>query len=187
MRLFTGLALDAVPVRRIERILATLRPSAQLKWSPLTNLHLTSAFIGAWPEARLDELREALSQVDAPGPIAITVQGFGFFPNPHHPHSLFLSVKPDPGLTTLAHRIEDALSNLGCRREARAYTPHITLARIARENITELREQIASMNNQFPLETFAAEEFHLYESRSTGTGSVYGKLATFPLSKEVSE
>ena len=115
------------------------------------------------------------------------MRGFGFFPNPHHPHTFFLSVKPEPALTALAHRIESALEGLGYRREERAYTPHITLARIARENITELREQIASMNNQFPLETFAAEEFHLYESRNTGTGSVYTKLATFPLSKEVSE
>src|SRR5437899_296291 len=130
MRLFTGLAIEALPLRRIERILDTLRPSAQLKWSPPANLHITSAFIGSWPEERLDELREALSQVDAPGPIPITIRGFGFFPNPHHPHSFFLSVKSEPALTTLAHKIEGALTALGGRREERAYTPHITLARI---------------------------------------------------------
>ena len=187
MRLFTGIAISPDALRRVAEILTVLRPSAKLKWAPLSNLHITSAFIGAWPEERLAELQSALSKVEVKAPIPITIIGFGFFPNPHQPHSFFLAVRREPSLEDLAGKIGAALESLGRPREERAYTPHITLARIARENITELRQTIASMNTQFPLETFAAEEFHLYESRNPGTGSVYSKLATFALRKEAAE
>ncbi len=56
----------------------------------------------------------------------------------------------------------------------------MTLARIANDNIRELRERIANMKNS-DFGSFDATEFHLYLSRPTAAGSVYTPLATFPL------
>ena len=96
----------------------------------------------------------------------------------NHPHS------HGSGLAELAHRIEDALEPLGSAREQRAYTPHITLARIANEDIRSLREHIASMTN-FDFGSFEATDFHLYLSRPGRGGSVYSSLAAFPLTRSV--
>src|SRR4249919_1912959 len=109
MRLFTGLSIGTETLRRTEEILAVLRPTARLKWSPPGNLHITSAFIGTWPEERLAELQQALAQIDVSGPIPVTISGFGFFPNPHRPHSFFLAVRTEPALAALANRIEEVL------------------------------------------------------------------------------
>ncbi len=181
MRLFTGLSLPPQALQQAESILAELRPKADIRWSPLSNLHITTAFIGQWDETRLDDLKTALAAIPPTGPISISIPGFGFFPNPHHPAHLFLAVKPEPELTALATAIETTLVGIGAPREDHPYHPHVTLARIAGENIVQLRFQIASMQNIFPLATFEATEFHLYESRPTPAGSVYSVVATFPL------
>ena len=36
------------------------KPLARINWSPVDNLHITTKFIGEWPEARLDEIKRAL-------------------------------------------------------------------------------------------------------------------------------
>lgn len=184
MRLFTGLSVAPGVVAEIEGLLAGLRPCADLRWSPVANLHITTAFIGGWEEHRLAELATALGRVSWPGSIPVSVTGFGYFPNPHHPHSLFLAVKPEPALTTLVAAINAALRQVGCAVEERDYHPHITLARIARENITQLRDHTASMKT-FPLSPFPASAFHLYRSRPAPGGSVYSRLATFPAAENL--
>ena len=186
MRLFTGLSLAPKTLQQADNILAELRPAADLRWSPLANLHITTAFVGKWDADSREDLKTALAAIPGPGPIPIAIAGFGFFPNPHHPAHLFLAVKPEPALTaltTLAASIETALVSLGTPRETRPYHPHVTLARIARENIVQLRFKIASMQNIFPLEVFEATAFHLYESRPTPAGSVYTPLASFPVAE----
>lgn len=183
MRLFTGLSLAPHTLQQAANILAELRPTADLRWSPLANLHITTAFVGKWNADSLEDLKTALAAIPASGPIPIAIGGFGFFPNPHHPAHLFLAVKPEPALVNLARAIEAALVSLGAPRENRPYHPHVTLARIARENIVQLRFKIASMQNIFPLQTFEATAFHLYESRPTPTGSVYTPLASFPVAE----
>ena len=63
MRLFTGIAIAPRVLDNLARVLQELRPLAPLKWSPAENLHITSKFIGAWPEERLAELQAALEEM----------------------------------------------------------------------------------------------------------------------------
>ena len=181
MRLFTGLSLSRSALSQVTLVLDQLRDSAPLRWSPPENLHITTAFIGEWEPARLEALETALAQVPAPSAVPVSITGFGYFPNPDRPRSLYLAVEPEPALVALAHRIENALAALGHVREARPYRPHVTLARMARENITQLRLRTASMTSRFPLETFEATAFYLYESRPAPGGSAYTTLASFPI------
>src|SRR5215469_5786289 len=134
MRLFTGVALDDRVVQNLSRVLDQLRPLAPLNWSPVENLHITSKFIGAWPEERLAELESALKGAKVPGAFPVNVSGFGYFPNSHRPNALFAGVRATAELTTLARQIDEALAPLGVKREERLYTPHLTLARIRNEN-----------------------------------------------------
>lgn len=182
MRLFTGLALDRNVQSALEQALRELRPLAPLNWSPVENLHITSKFIGEWPEPRLGELTRALASMPAPPAFDLTVAHFGYLPNPHRPRMLFAGVKAGPELAELARRTEDALVPLAIAKEARPYTPHLTLARIGSQSIRALREHIAKMKNP-EFGSYPVSEFHLYLStpRPGGSGSVYRALATFPL------
>lgn len=181
MRLFTGIAIAPRVLDNIERLLGELRPLAPLNWTPVENLHITSKFIGEWPEQRLTELERALSEIPPPGNIEIAVSRFGFFPNPHHPRVLFAGVQAGPALAELARSIDESLFPLGCAREDRPYSPHLTLAKIKNENIRHLREHIASTMTNTDFGSFDAVDFHLYLSKPGARGSVYTKLASYPL------
>jgi 2'-5' RNA ligase len=177
MRLFTGLAPDTHVIENLARVLDELHPLAPLNWSPVENLHITSKFIGGWPEERLAELQSALKTANVPTEFPVTVSGFGFFPNPHHPKAFFAGVEASAQLAALARQMDESLAPLGVKREERPYTPHLTLARIRNENMRQVREHIAKMTN-LDFGSFQASEFHLYLSKP---GSLYTKLATFPL------
>src|ERR1039458_3355684 len=80
MRLFTGLDLPGEVVRNLEGLLARLRPAARIQWSPAANLHVTTKFIGEWPEERLGQLKAALAAVAERPAIEIAVARVGFYP-----------------------------------------------------------------------------------------------------------
>ncbi|HSU59908.1 MAG TPA: RNA 2',3'-cyclic phosphodiesterase, partial [Bryobacteraceae bacterium] len=85
MRLFTAIHLTPEILLRLERLLSTLRAEALIKWSPLDNLHITTKFIGEWPEARLDELHEALGALAPREPFQVELKDLGWFPNERSP------------------------------------------------------------------------------------------------------
>jgi 2'-5' RNA ligase len=61
--------------------------------------------------------------------------------------------------------------------ESRAFSPHLTLARIKeRLNLQPLRESIAALPS-LDFGQFVADRFFLYQSRLGPKGSVYTKLA----------
>ena len=180
MRLFTGIGIAPHVLDNLARVLNELRPLAPLNWSPVENLHITSKFIGPWPESRLAELEAALEAVNRPETFEVTISRFGYFPNPYHPKTLFVGVHAGKSLADLASRIDQTLQPMGVAKEDRPYSPHLTLARIKHENIRELREHIANMTN-FDFGTFQVSEFHLYSSKTGPAGSIYTPLDAYPL------
>ncbi|HEV3198298.1 MAG TPA: RNA 2',3'-cyclic phosphodiesterase [Bryobacteraceae bacterium] len=181
MRLFTGLDLPPEVVHNLEELLERLRPKARIHWSPPANLHITTKFIGEWPEERLDELRAALEALRTRPTIPIQVHRLGFFPNPHSPRIFTCGVEA-PGLEALAQDTDRATAVLGIDSEKRAFSPHLTLARIRdRVNLQPLREAIAALPS-LDFGRFEASRFFLYQSRPGTGGSVYTKLAAFSLS-----
>lgn len=182
MRLFTGIDLPEEVVANLNQLLDLLRPTAHLKWTPPYNFHLTTKFIGEWPEERLPELIERLESLTSRSPIdPIDVEGIGWFPNATNPRILWTGIKAGPELPKLASDTDQALGLLGIPLETKKFSPHLTLARIKDPvPLTQLQETIAQLpNNEFG--TFRADEFHLYLSKPGPSGSIYTKLAEFPL------
>jgi len=182
MRLFVGLDLPAVVVRNLEALLDRLRPAAPIQWSPPANLHITTKFIGEWPEERLGELRAALDGLPPRAPISLRIHGLGFFPNPRSPRVFWCGIEA-AGLAALAEDTERATAALGIASEARPFSAHLTLARIKeRLNLAPLRDAIAALPS-FEFGEFEARSFFLYRSQLRSGGSVYTKLSEFPLTK----
>ena len=182
MRLFTGLDLPAEVAGRLSGLVEQLRPAARIGWSPAENLHITTKFIGEWPEDRLAELQAPLASLPGRPALEIRVGGLGFFPNAKSPRVFWCGVQAD-GLAQLAADTDAAAAGLGIEAEKRAYSPHLTLARIKeRVNMGPLREKIEKLGAA-EMGTFTARSFFLYRSQLRPTGSVYTKLAEFALSK----
>jgi 2'-5' RNA ligase len=184
MRLFTGFDLPEEIVRGLERLVEQLRPRARINWSPPRNLHITTKFIGEWPEERLPELKQALAALPERPAAEFRVRGLGFFPNRHHPRVFWAGVEAPPQVAALAAETDAGLAALGVSREQRPFSPHLTLARIKDPvPMQPLREAIAALPS-VEFGSFSADRFWLYHSRLTPAGSVYTKLSDFPLSRK---
>lgn len=182
MRLFVGLDLPYEMRRNLELLLHLVKPLARIQWSPVANLHLTTKFIGDFPGERLEELKSALAAVPRPGALRIAIRGLGWLPDPRRPRIFFAGIEAPPELAALARDTEAACAGLGIPREDKPFRPHLTLARIRHpEPLTALTDAIAGLpSTEFGV--FRAENFHLYRSQLDPRGSIYTKLASFPLS-----
>ena len=183
MRLFAGLDLPAHVVGQLEVLVGRLRPTARISWSPPANLHITTKFIGEWPDERVGELQTALGAIPERAPLPVTVARLGFYPHERAPRIFWCGVEA-PGLDALAAATDDATAAIGIERENRAYSPHLTLARIKeRPDLRPLHTAIAAIPS-LHFGSFEARSFFLYRSQLRPTGSVYTKLAEFPFSKQ---
>jgi 2'-5' RNA ligase len=176
MRLFTAIDLPPEIRERLDRLIGTLRPLARIGWSPAANLHITTKFIGEWPEDRLPLLERTLAGLPMRPPIPIRIGGLGFFPNPNAPRVFWAGVEAAPELAALAADTDRVLVALGVESERRGYSPHLTLARV--KSPAKLDSFYAEVRRlgQPEFGTFAAGGFCLYLSKL----GVYTKLSDFP-------
>jgi RNA 2',3'-cyclic 3'-phosphodiesterase len=178
MRLFTAIDLPNQMMLRLERLLSALRSEALIHWSPLDNLHVTTKFIGSWPDSRIDELDAALSSVTARQPFEIELKNLGWFPNPRSPRTFWIGVHGE-ALHQLARDIEQKLEPLGIAREQREFSPHLTLARIKTPvPLRRLHEKVEEMQPA-ALGHFSTSSFALYRSDPGSNSSIYRKLRSY--------
>ena len=185
MRLFTAIEIPEEVRECLRAVVDRWKSLARINWSPVQNLHITTKFIGEWPEEKLDAMKHALHAIPTEGSFEISVHGLGWFPDERRPRVLWAGIDAGDALVTLARVTEEAVATLGVPVETRPYSPHLTLARI-REAVPldALRSAVAhvtSNQRREPLErdfgTFRATEFFLYLS----AGGKYTRLAAFPL------
>lgn len=179
MRLFTAIDIPVDIKQRLRTLIDRLRPAAKLTWSPVDNLHVTTKFIGEWPEARLQQLKDHLASVPKPGGIQIAVRGLSWFPNPKNPRVFWTGIEGNEPLRKLAEDTEGAMAAIGIPREERGFHPHLTLAR--RRNpvpLDKLRHILDTLSpDSVDFGGFSASAFFLYLS----AGGKYTKLQEFPL------
>ena len=169
---------------RLEGVIAILRPLARITWSKTANLHITTKFIGEWPEEKMPQLTQALAGIGERARIPIRVRGLGFYPNRKSPRVFWAGVEAPPALASLAQAIDEALDRLGIQPEIRPYSPHLTLARIkASAGLESLHNQVERLGDP-EFGAFEADRFYLYLSKPGPAGSVYTKLSEFPFSNQ---
>jgi len=182
MRLFTGIDLPVELNRSLARLVERLRPTARIKWSPPANFHITTKFIGEWPESRLAELVEVLRTIPPRPAVEIKVGGLGWFPNQRAPRVFWVGVDGGDALKELARETDQALQRLGIAVESKPFSPHLTLARIKEPTPLEKLHMTIAQLPAVDFGTFAADRFYLYLSERNAAGSVYTKLEEFKLS-----
>jgi 2'-5' RNA ligase len=179
MRLFTAIDLPAEMLLRLERLLSALRPEALIKWSPLDNLHITTKFIGEWPESRLEELDQILAGLTPRETFDLELRDLGWFPNERSPRVLWAGVHAGRALQELMAETEQRLLALGIGKEEKQPNPHLTLARIKTPApLGNLRRKVEELQPA-ELGTFPARYFCLFSSDPGSNSSIYRKLRTY--------
>ena len=162
--------------RRFDAKAAPKKP----KWVRPENLHVTLKFIGQTDPARLDAICVALAEVRSPQEVHLHFRNIGFFPSAKCPRVIRGGMESSENLAPLAHAVDKQIATLGFPAEERAFTPHLTLARLDPPGIAqELRTAIENQatRNFGELHT---SEFHLIESKLKPSGAEYTTLRSFP-------
>ncbi len=174
------------PVReKLSALVSSLRAlDSRPQWVRTENLHVTLKFIGEAPEAKLGAIGEALAEINSESAVELTFRGLGFFPNGKRPRVQWAGIEATPNLKQLAYEMELRLEKAGIRREAREFSPHLTLARFEPPGISEtLRSAIAARaNEQFG--SLRTNQFHLIESKLKPAGAEYTALQSFAFASE---
>ena len=175
-RLFVAIDPSA-PVRDALARLSHGVPGA--KWVAPEQFHLTLRFIGAVEGALLDEIAEALGDVEAPA-FRLALDGVGHFPPRGAPRVLWAGVNDGAALGRLHERIEARLRQLGVAPDRRRFAPHVTLARLKQAPLARVRDYLA-LNGAFATEDFPVTAFQLYSSHLGAAGAVHRVEASYPL------
>ncbi len=194
MRLFVALDITDDIRERIARFLDGVREFApDARWVRPESLHITLKFIGEKPDAFVDQIKKALSSIEAAA-IEMNFGGCGFFPTAKAPRVFWIGVEAGPNLNALVGLADEKLAQVGIPKETHAYSPHLTLARAAggsgsprwrkgdkpNRAFQRLQEKLAAL----PVPEFGtmiAREFFLYQSQLGRGGSKYTKLVQFAL------
>jgi 2'-5' RNA ligase len=184
MRLFVAAEIPEALRLRMQEIQSGLKDlPLRVRWVRTEAMHLTFAFLGEVPSARLEPIVEALGRKDAlpPGPFRLEVQGIGTFPPGGRPRVIWAGLEGDLAAAgRLKSALDAALEPLGFRPDDRAFKPHLTLGRVAFGRGGDWRPV---------LEPLAAEVFGsfdvgacvLFESRLLPEGAQHTALRRFPL------
>jgi 2'-5' RNA ligase len=174
-RLFVGIRPPA-PVR--ERLLALMGGVSGARWQTDDQLHLTLRFVGEVDRHVAGDVHAALGTVHQ-APFDFAVSGVGAFERRGEPHTLWAGVAPQEPVKALNRKVEQALARIGLPPEARAFHPHVTLARLPRGagSIRHLLEAAGGVSGP----SFEVTAFCLFESRLTPEGAVYSVVERYPL------
>jgi RNA 2',3'-cyclic 3'-phosphodiesterase len=181
MRLFVALALPDAVRRAFAELIAQLKPkSRSARWARPESLHVTLKFLGNSNADKLDAIRAALADIHSARSVEMNFRALGFFPSEFQPRVLWSGIEATPNIFELAAAIEKNLTPLGFQSEARAFVPHLTLARIKSTKGCENLVRAADALKSYDFGSARESEFHLFESITKPSGSEYKRLHTFP-------
>jgi RNA 2',3'-cyclic 3'-phosphodiesterase len=180
-RTFIALELEPGVRRRVIQLQGDLEKAGpEVKWVEEENLHLTLLFLGEVRELDLVTVCRAVDRVTEDiEPFTLEFGGLGAFPNLRRPKVLYAELtQGKEDLVKLHQTIELPLLDAGCyRREARPYTPHLTLGRLSAEDETGTWAAIFAKHNDWYGGEMLVKEVLVMGSQLTKNSPIYSVLA----------
>lgn len=150
-----------------------------MKWVEAENIHLTLLFLGEVNDRDINEVCGAVKTItDEKAPFSISVQSIGCFPNTQRPKVVWIGVgEGQEELTQLHDALEEPLLNLGhYRREARQYTPHITLGRAKGKRPADDLSEVVEKKSEWTAGEVNINEVVVFSSELTSKSPIYTPL-----------
>ena len=158
---------------------------ARANWARPEGLHITLKFIGEVAAARVEALSGAASAaVRGFSPFGLTIEEPGTFPPRGAARVLWLGVKDVAGrLAQLQSRLERECAVVGFPGEARAFKPHLTVARLRTPQGAHALAE-AHRHATFGPYHFEVGELHVIRSELGPGGSRYTPLSRHSFLRE---
>jgi 2'-5' RNA ligase len=153
------------------------------------NIHLTLKFLGEIPAGDIGQLRTGLEEpVALHATFPLTVQKIGVFPNVRKPRVIWAGLKDSIALNNLYNTVDNVMRELGYHSEERPFSAHLTLGRIS--HMASMQQaihcgEVISGCSVGELGSFIVKSVDIYRSELNAGGSVYTRLHTISLRKEL--
>ncbi len=184
MRAFV--AIDPSPeIRdRLRALIGELEKTrGDVRWSGPGGMHLTLKFLGPVDEARAARIGQVLAAVASRyRPFQLRFEGTGAFPDERRPRVLWAGCAAGPELAALQEEIDRALEAEGFEREARAFTPHLTLGRVKGPARMDRVLAEITRHRQDVFGSMTVDRIILFESRLLPRGAEYRAVSEAVLS-----
>ena len=194
LRTFIAIQLSAELKRHISDLQAEFKRQAPelrgLSWVNPEGIHLTLRFLGDIEESQVEAITSLLWTAAAPiGTFRLEARGLGGFPTPQRMRVLWVGLSGDAEATTALQRlqatIEDGLVGIGFAREERAFTPHLTVARIRERGAVGPLARLVMKEKDRMLGELRAGSVALIKSELRPKGAVYTSLVEVPFGLQV--
>jgi len=189
LRLYVACELPSEMKESLARIQDALRAQGapEVRWVRPEGIHLTLKFLGEVSQEKVPALCGALAPiVEGIPPLRLSLGELGTFGGRRGVRVLWVGIEGDlKHLARLLGRVESVLEPLGFPPEGRAFSPHLTLARVP-DNVSSgerrrLKELVASV--RVPgAPPVTIREVSLMRSILGPGGAAYERVAAFPLS-----
>ena len=157
-----------------------------MRWARPEGVHLTLKFLGDIEASAVDAISRAMARAaQGVAPLELALAGTGAFPTARDPRVLWVGLKGDvESLARLQGRLDAELAPLGFPKEARAFSPHLTLGRVrdgaARGERQRIGDAIATA--RLPNEArWRADSLSLMRSTLAPAGAIYQRIAQIGL------
>jgi len=169
-----------------QRVESEKKRDIRISWVQPAKMHLTIKFLGDMDEQVIDPLLGAIEQAIGSQPsVNVPLERLGAFPSPHSPRVLWIGPsenweqgKEGERVTGIHGAIEGACESLGFLREAKPFSPHLTLARVkmGERHIGVALATSGVLDQPLSGGSLAVESVVLVKSELKPTGSVYTRL-----------
>jgi 2'-5' RNA ligase len=190
LRAFIAIELPQPLQSAIEKQTSRLRQTIGdecVRWVPAHNLHLTLKFLGNIAPAHMDFLKQLLTQTaDSHAAFDLRIGGIGSFPNSKMPRVLWAGIHAPAELASLQKSIDAGATRLGYERDARPFSPHLTLGRVRQAVGPASLQKVRTALERIQIGDVGSARIahvHLYKSELHSSGSVYTRLFSAPLRK----
>jgi 2'-5' RNA ligase len=188
VRCFIAIELPEEVKAGLTRLQAKLKSGNQcpVKWVDPYSVHLTLKFLGNVDADRISQITAALAEAaQGVSPFHLEIKGLGVFPNLRQVQIAWVGVSGDlDKLLRLQQRIESNLSRLGFAPEPRAFTPHLTLARVRDQSSPDERQKLGQLISSTKFEaaySFPVDSTRLMRSQLTREGAIYSQISSVVL------
>jgi 2'-5' RNA ligase len=194
IRAFIAIQLPISIQTQLDEIARKIQGLAKVKairWVQAKNIHLTLKFLGDVSSNNVNLLAQSLNnEISRHQGFEISLSGVGAFPNLRRPRVVWVGIETQARLLALQKGIDAETIRLGYPSEERAFSPHLTLARISQnaspDDVRQVGEALAGLKIGL-VGKFYADAVHLYRSDLQPGGAIYTSLNTFALSEVKTE
>jgi 2'-5' RNA ligase len=189
VRSFIAIELPGEVKRKLGELESGLKSAgfAGVRWVNPESIHLTLKFLGNIDSARTGEITGAIERAAAEtAPFRLKVEGLGVFPDLRRVRVVWVGLDGDiDTLVRLQKKLESEMESLGFPAESRAFTPHLTLARVGERVSPQERQALGRLVSGTAFEGAAieADSVNLMRSQLTRQGAVYTRLNSVRLEK----